>query len=165
YTCPSGSSDEGADLQAALDAASLQPASSAAPNVVDIGPGSYVPVSGGFSYASSNPLQITGAGADTTSLAGAAGADTVLSLGNSDTAETVSISGVSITIQTDGGNGLILRGGVAGHITVTSPGTKTLGVGLDGATLSSSVIAGASFDTAVETAGQPGELDDDTVDA
>lgn len=46
YACPSGSTDEGTDLQAALDAASLQPASSAAPNVADIGPGSYVPVSG-----------------------------------------------------------------------------------------------------------------------
>lgn len=163
YTCPSGSSDEGDNLQTALDAASMQPASADAPNVVDVGPGSYASGPSGFSYASSNPLRIIGAGANATVLTGAAGASDVLSLGDDDTSKTVSISGVALTIQANNGTGLALNGGAADHITVTSPQPSNTGVMLDGATLSSSVISDANFNAAVETRGQASELDDDTV--
>jgi hypothetical protein len=41
YACPAGSIDEGTDLQAALDHAQNNPVGADAPNVVDIGPGTY----------------------------------------------------------------------------------------------------------------------------
>lgn len=165
YTCPSGSTDEADNLQAALDAASSQPASPDAPNVIDIGPGSYTSGAGGFSYASSNPVQIVGSGADTTVLIGATGATDVLSLGNAESSQTVSISGVGVTVQANNGTGLALKGGAADHITVTSTQPGNEGVMLDGATLSSSVIDDTHFNGAAETQGQPSELDDDTLHA
>ncbi len=164
YSCPSGATDEGADLQSALNAASGQPASSGSPNVIDIGPGSYGSGTGEFSYASANPLRIVGAGADTTTLTGTGPTD-VLSLGNTDTAETVSVSDLAISVQTQNGTGLALTGGSADHITVASQQTGVVGVALDGATLSSSVISDANAETAVETQGQPSALGDDTLQA
>ncbi len=169
YTCPAGSIDEGAQLQQALNAASLLPASPDAPNVIDIGPGVYSSDPPGFSYASSNPLRIIGSGTGSTILlsvpSSSPGVTDVLALGDSDTAETVSVSDLSLTVDDGGGTGLALTGGTADDIDVGSDQTLATGVVLDGATLSGSTVESNNFDSAVQTGGQPSELDDDTLSA
>jgi hypothetical protein len=64
--CPAGTVDKGDGLQSALAAASAAPD----PDVVTVGPGTYV---GSFTYASAFPLDIVGAGPGLTTLTAHAG--------------------------------------------------------------------------------------------
>ncbi|HEX3974722.1 MAG TPA: hypothetical protein VHW96_00585 [Solirubrobacteraceae bacterium] len=165
YACPANSTDEGTALQTALDDAAAQAADATSPNVIVIGPGTYSGAGSGFSYPSSNPLRIEGAGASTSTLTAAPSAGTVLLLGSAGGAQTITVSGLTITVPAQDGLGLNLTGGAADHIAVTFDAAYATGVRLTGATLSSSSVSGVNNYAGVTTQGPHSELDDDTVAA
>src|SRR5690348_1609042 len=164
--CPAGATDEGSDLQAALNAASAHPASSDSPNVVGIEAGTYTATANpGFNYQSTNPLQLVGAGSDTTTVTAANNVVETLTLGNS-SAHTVSVSGLTITNLTPDARALTLSGGTADHLVVATTEAQSVAVQLSSATLSDSTVYAQNSFAGVEGAFTPGssfELDDDTI--
>src|SRR5437763_3097390 len=92
--CAPGATDEGADLQAALD---LAEANSNA-DTIQIGPGTFAPtINQGFTYLSSNPVDIVGAGRGQTTITDRGHATQTLTLGNNTTGpRTITLSHLSV---------------------------------------------------------------------
>ena len=165
-SCPAGATDEGGDLQGALTAAAAHPASPGSPNVIDIEAGTYTSGTTGFSYNSSNPLRIDGAGSDSTTVTDNAGE--TLSLGSSSAARTISVSGLTVTNLAGDAHALTLTGGTADHLVVSTTQAGAVAVTLTGATLSDSTVYAQYSFAGVEapsdaTPGSSVELDDDTI--
>lgn len=169
YSCPAGSQDAGADLQAALTKASANPVAASSPNRVNVGPGTYsVQGADGFNYRSDNPLTIIGAGAGVTTLTGAleSNPNQVLLLdGTGGSPGTVTVSGLSVTEDSPHTAGLVLINAQGHHLTVSSAANDVTGVALTGATLTNSSISQTgSPSTGVKTQGTGNEVDDVTID-
>lgn len=145
-TCPAGSIDEGADLQAALTAAGNVSVSSADPNVVSIGPGTFSLGSQGARYLSANPVRVQGAGAGQTTLVGAPSSSPgyVLEAGGSGPPADVTVSQLAITVETSSQIGLLLSGATGDHVAVTSSAGDVTGVSLRSGMLTHSTISLAS---------------------
>ncbi len=163
-SCPPGSVDEQSDLQQALTDAAAHSATTAAPNEVDVGPGTYTPTgNSGFSYSSANPLRLVGASESQTTLTTTGAAPAVLALGSDQSGNEVSVSQLSIAASTGGGLGL--TGGTADHVSVTATG-QALGVLLKGSRMTNCTVSDAAqngFGISVE--GGSDEIDDSTVTA
>jgi hypothetical protein len=157
--CPAGSTDEGSDLQAALDAAAAQAATPASPNTVAIGSGTYIAPPHGFLYGSDNALRVTGAG-DATTLTTGPNTYSVLSIGNA--GRTISLSGLNIVVTSANGTGLTLTGGTADHVTITTTQPQDTGVVVGDSTLAVSSVNGTA-DATTGVSATRAELDDDTV--
>ena len=157
--CPAGSTDEASDLQGALDAAAAQPATADSPNIVDIGPGTYIAPPHGFVYGSDNALDVRGAG-DGTTLTTGPNTYSVLSMGNA--GRTISASGLNIVVTSASGTGLTLTGGTASHVAITTTQPQDTGAVIGDSTLSSSSVNGTS-DATTGVSATRAELDDDTI--
>lgn len=157
--CPAGSTDEGSDLQGALDAAAAQAATPDSPNVIEIGSGTYIAPPHGFLYGSDNALRVAGAGAGTTLTTGP-NTYSVLSLGNA--GHTISVSGLNIVVTSASGTGLTLTGGSADHVAITTTQPQDVGAVIGDSTLSSSSVNGTS-DAQTGVSATRAELDDDTI--
>ena len=157
--CPAGATDEGSDLQSALDAAAAHPAAADSPNVIDIGPGTYIAPPHGFLYGSDNALRVDGAG-DGTTLTTGPNTYSVLSLGNA--GRTISVSGLNIVVTSTSGTGLTLTGGTADHVAITTTQPQDIGAVIGDSTLSSSSVNGTS-DATTGVSATRAELEDDTI--
>jgi hypothetical protein len=155
--------DEGADVQKALDDAKANPG----PDRVQIGAGSFS--AGPYTYAdgaAGNGVEIAGAGPATTTLTGPAASGVLAVAGGAS-----SVSNVGIDIGVVGGKGLVFSGpSQADHVKVTSTKASTEGVELAGGSLSDSTVAlpvpAGAVNNAVSSVGGQGTtatLDDDTL--
>lgn len=172
HACPAGSIDEGSDLQGALTAAAGHKTTTADPNVVDIGPGTYTSSGPAFTYSSAAPLRVVGSGTGSTTLAGPSGG---IRLESTTDAQTVSIANLTVAVSGANQTGLAIVRGRADHVSVVDDGpVQATGVELQAATLASSTVtATGNASDGVEVispvdgigAATTSELDDDTVDA
>lgn len=163
--CPAGATDEGSDLQGALDAAAAHPASPDSPNVVDIEAGTYTATTNpGFRYNYVNPVRIVGAGSDSTTVAAADNVLDTLTLQSAP--DTISISGLAVINQTPSGRALTLTGGHADHLVASTTAADAVAAELRNATLSNSTIYAQNGYAGVSALFAPNdsiELDDDTI--
>ena len=163
--CPAGATDEGSDLQGALDAAAAHPASPDSPNVVDIEAGTYTATTNpGFRYNYVNPVRIVGAGSDSTTVAAADNVLDTLTLQSAP--DTISISGLAVINQTPSGRALTLTGGHADHLVASTTAADAVAAELRNATLSNSTIYAQNGYAGVSAPFAPNdsiELDDDTI--
>jgi hypothetical protein len=167
--CPAGATDKGSDLQGALDAAAVHPAPADSPNVIDVEAGTYTATANpGFTYQSTNPLRIVGAGSHSTTLTAADSVVDTLDLESTPTSQSIAVSGLTITNLAYNGHAFTLFGGTAEDLVVATQQDGVAPVQLRGATLShSAVYAQNAF---IGVWGQPGpggpiELDDDTINS
>lgn len=172
YACPAGSTDEGSDLQSALNNAGANSVGADTPNVVDIGPGTYS-AADGFDYVSANPIRIVGAGPGATTLTtgpDSASGTHVLSAGagvSPLTYTAATVSGLTLAGVNANGFGLVLVNGAADHVTVTDNAAGATGLNLQYSTVKSgsvSVTDGSSTGALIQSGGSD-ELDDVAVSA
>jgi hypothetical protein len=112
-------------LQDALDAA----AAVGGPDRIELGPASAAAPLAGGSYDSNDPLEIAGAGRGRTHLAGPG---TVLALGSGGASSSVSVSGVTILIQSGvSGPGVRLNGARADQVDISAAADAASPIGVE----------------------------------
>src|SRR4051812_18671698 len=164
-SCPAGSTDSGADLQSALDAA----AATSTPDTIDLGAGTYTK-SGGFTYNSANAVDLIGAGRTQTTIRGQDGHKAGITFGPT-ASPSSSISQLAAQAAgQQGAVGISMTDGTVHDVDVTSDPAISFGgsgVALDAATLRNSRVEITSDNPAnvygVNVGSGPSEIDDSTI--
>jgi hypothetical protein len=128
--CPGANmAGTGGNLQEALNLAAASPE----PDLVRVGPGTYVsPEPGGYHVSSpAYPIDIEGAGSDQTILE-AAGPDATTLLMVGDGSDTSSVTGIGLRLSAAGGSptGLSLTDGTGLDVAIGAPAAVTAGRGM-----------------------------------